>query len=302
MSKENGSSLRRFDSIFVRGASADVPTEDKSAFGGEMSDISAMLRSCGERSLVFVDEIGRGTSPKDGTCLAAAILENMSESGMSGMFATHLHGILNIPYSQSAEKRLRKKRMAITTSAHGQFEWTYIMEDGVCTNSLALVTAEKFGLPPSILKRASEISSYWDDGLESTPSHWSKSFRMNPDIHHATQILEDILGEKSSVHIPPSFIPPPSFEGISCVYVLQIGSKNDGWRYYVGETDSLSRRLQQHRAKGEEWKSMYAVAIQVKDGKSTARNIESLVIQQMSKRGFCLTSVSDGTTIRSKGK
>jgi len=125
---------------------------------------------------------------------------------------------------------------------------------------------------------------------------------MNSDIQHATQILEDIVGEKSSVHIPPSFIPPPTFEGISCVYILQIGNKDDGWRYYVGETDSLSRRLQQHRAKGEEWKSMYAVAIQIKDGKSSARNIESLVVQQMSKRGFVMQSVSDGMTIRSKGK
>lgn len=83
-----GSSIRRFDSLFVRGASADVPTENKSAFGAEMNDISSLLRNCGNRSLVFVDEIGRGTSPKDGTSLAGAILERMTEEGMSGMFAT----------------------------------------------------------------------------------------------------------------------------------------------------------------------------------------------------------------------
>ena len=53
-----GSSVRRFDSLFVRGASADIPTEDKSAFGAEMGDVAALFRSCGGRSLVFVDEIG----------------------------------------------------------------------------------------------------------------------------------------------------------------------------------------------------------------------------------------------------
>jgi hypothetical protein len=129
-----GSSVRRFDSLFVRGASADVPTEDKSAFGAEMGDVASLLRSCGSRSLVFVDEIGRGTSPKDGTSLAGAILEQMSESLMSGMFATHLHGILELPYSVAAESRLRKKRMAIAEDSQGQINWTYTLEDGVCTN------------------------------------------------------------------------------------------------------------------------------------------------------------------------
>ena len=49
--------VRRFDNIFVRGASADVPTESKSAFGAEMGDIAALLRACGKNSLVFVDEV-----------------------------------------------------------------------------------------------------------------------------------------------------------------------------------------------------------------------------------------------------
>ena len=74
--------------IFAFQASADIPTENKSAFGAEMGDISSLFRTCGNRSLVFVDEIGRGTSPKDGTCLAGAILERMADVGMSGMFAT----------------------------------------------------------------------------------------------------------------------------------------------------------------------------------------------------------------------
>lgn len=63
---ENGT-VPRFDNIFVRGASSDVPTENKSAFGAEMEDIAALLRVCGDKSIVFVDEVGRGTSPKDGT-------------------------------------------------------------------------------------------------------------------------------------------------------------------------------------------------------------------------------------------
>ncbi len=293
----NGSKLRRFDSIFVRGASADVPTEDKSAFGAEMGDVAALLRSCGDRSLVFVDEIGRGTSPKDGTCLAAAILEKMAVSGMSGMFATHLHGILNVPYDPIAESRLRKKRMAIQDDGHGHLSWTYKLEDGVCTNSLALLTAAKFGLDPSILQRAEELSEFWNtDTIEENKVHLDKS---SPDfsMNAAIDILQSVVGSGVCVPVPPSYMSPPSLEGRSCVYILQIGKK-----YYVGETDSLSQRLSQHRSKGKDWSSLSAVAIQIEEGKSHARNVESLVIRRMAKDGFDMLSVTDGTTIRASSR
>jgi len=300
-----GSSVKRFDSLFVRGASSDVPTEDKSAFGAEMGDVSALLRSCGEHSLVFVDEIGRGTSPKDGTSLAGAILEKMAEANMSGMFATHLHGILKLPYSSKAEERMIKKRMAITEDSSGQLNWTYKLEDGICTNSLALHTASKFGLPESIIKRAEELSHHWDADKDDH-THTKSSVTDYPaasdtttsnSINHAATILEEIVGENST-RIPPSYITPPSYEGISCVYVLQVG--DDEKRYYVGETDSLSQRLSQHRSKGKDWSSLSAIAVKVKEGKSTARNVESLVIQQMAKDGFNLVSITDGTSIKPK--
>jgi len=306
-----GSAVRRFDSLFVRGASADVPTEDKSAFGAEMGDVSALLRSCGRRSLVFVDEIGRGTSPKDGTSLAGAILERMAECEMSGMFATHLHGILELPFSSKAEGRLRKKRMAIERDDEsGQLKWTYTLEDGVCTNSLALLTAAKFGLPESILKRAEELSECWDsnDHPNEKPAGVNHSNDVDHSscvhsIQHAITILEETVGTSSSgsIQIPPSYMSPPSLEGTSCVYILQIGDGQEGTdkkpRYYVGETDSLSRRLTKHRSKGKDWSSSMAVAIRV-ESKSHARNVESLVIQRMAKHGFHLVSVTDGMSVR----
>ena len=112
------------------------------------------------------------------------------------------------------------------------------------------------------------------------------------------QSLKRIGNGSIGIHIPPLYMPPPSFEGTSCVYILQIGDdESNKKRYYVGETDSLSRRLSQHRSKGnQEWRQLNAIAIKIDAGKSIARNIENRVIKQMAKSGFNLISIADGGT------
>jgi hypothetical protein len=111
-----------------------------------------------------------------------------------------------------------------------------------------------------------------------------------------------ILGvdDTTAYRIPPEWSPPPALEGASCVYILELNE--DPPRYYVGETDSIQRRLNQHRAKGGPWSSLTAVAFPVSGGKTQARSMESLVIQRLAKAGFELVSVSDGRTIRPAGK
>jgi len=152
---EKGSRIPRFDNIFVRGASSDIPSENKSAFGAEMQDIAALLRACGDQSLVFVDELGRGTSPTDGALIAGAVLEVMSERGMKGIFATHLHSILELPLTKKATANIVKKTMETSKAS-----WTYKIVDGVCTDSMAFRTAAKFGIPERIIQRAMGLSSH----------------------------------------------------------------------------------------------------------------------------------------------
>eukprot|EP00978_Attheya_sp_CCMP212_P002321 scaffold4800_cov47-Attheya_sp.AAC.1 len=321
----HGSSIQRFDALFVRGASADVPTEGKSAFGAEMGDIAALIRSCGDKSLVFVDELGRGTSPKDGTSLAGAVLEAMAESRMNGIFATHLHGILDLPLSPVAQEHIFMKRMAIHKKSNVDvesptYEWTYRLEDGVCKDSLALVTARHFGLPENILNRAelfslslvktsnpnrilspegdSDMSPTFTPSKQRVANGASLPVSNNVGLDHAMKIVEEYAGENEKVvRIPPKWMCPASLEGYCCVYILQVDD-----RFYVGETDSLSRRLSQHRKKGSAWTLLTAVAIRVEGGKTEARNVESLVIRKMAKIGFDMISINDGRSVRPKGR
>ena len=313
---EEGSRIPRFDTLFLRGASADVPAEDKSAFGAEMGDIAALMRCCGSRSLVFVDELGRGTSPRDGTRLAGAVLEAMAKREMNGIFATHLHDMLELPLKR--KDRILTKRMAIEESDDGNYEWTYRMEDGTCTNSLALVTAARFGLPEEIIRRAEELADFLPDriwsnysepeqdisnsdvGNDATPppimqsQQNGKKEEYERDFVRATTLAEELTGQ-SSITIPPKWNPPASFGNKSCVYILELA--NDPPRYYVGETDSLSRRLQQHRRRGVAWSRCRAVALPV-PSKTEARAFESMLIQKLAQSGYSMESVADGRSIR----
>jgi len=314
-----GSSVKRFDSIFVRGASSDVPTENKSAFGAEMGDIAALLRACGSQSLVFVDELGRGTSPEDGTSLAGAVLEAMASGGMKGFFATHLHAILDLPLHDDASQNIVKKRME-TCDLDNDFRWTYKLVDGVCTDSQAFKTAARFGIPDNIIERAQELSSHMllrdtskiphrkqvssdqssmieNEGNEKGADNSFCADSFTADSFSAVaELVEEISGARP-VLIKPRWSSPPSYEGSSVVYVVQVG----GW-FYVGETDGLSQRIRQHRSKGGDWAVSAIMAVKVEGGKTNARNLESRLIQKIAQNGFGLMSTTDGRKIKPRSK
>ncbi len=378
----SSSTIPRFDTLFLRGASADVPTEDKSAFGAEMGDLAALFRCSGHKSLVFVDELGRGTSPRDGTRLAGAVLETMAESGMSGIFATHLHDILDLPLNKT---RIVTKRIKIDRSegkdGATNYEWTHKLEDGMCKDSMALVTAERFGLPDEIISRARELTTFIPE-RSSTQDFTSKQTetiytRLNeselepttfPQNTKNNTVLEDDgeakdddddeLDEKvtkmkvaklkegfetefnnvidlasglfsvdasdsdsedsdfsddeesntsktivGAIEVPPRHHPPASLSNRSCLYVLQLVPQglstmdNATAKYYVGETDSISKRLKQHRKKGGAWKASRAVVFPL-GNKSMARYCESALIGAMAREGYSMESLEDGRTLR----
>jgi hypothetical protein len=382
------SKIPRFDTLFLRGASSDVPTEDKSAFGAEMGDLAALFRCSGERSLVFVDELGRGTSPRDGTRLAGAVLETMAECGMSGIFATHLHDVLDLPLKKD---RIVTKRIKIDRSEDKNgvinYEWTHKLEDGVCKDSMALVTAERFGLPDEIIARARELTAFIpeknltqdspvadvesDDMVDQKDSHeenlnpqeatlsqetknndvlmdtttaensWNElKQEFQKEFNDVIDLASDLFsvekdsdderdsdsdaGEENnatsktivgSIEIPPRHHPPAALANRSCLYVLQLlpqapsggvsdlsattpaAASSGTARYYVGETDSISKRLAQHRKKGGAWKASRTIVFPL-GNKSMARYCESALIGALAREGYPLESLGDGRTLR----
>lgn len=171
---------------------------------------------------------------------------------------------------------------------------------------LALLTAKRFGLPNSIIHRSLELSRYWDsNSYYSTHPEHATSGTTIFNIRDTEQLLKDVVSasvksveiQPTHVEIPPKYLPPPSFEGSSCVYILQLGDASIA-RYYVGETDSLTRRLSEHRSRGGEWAAASTIAIQVKEGKSFARKLENIIIRKLAKGGCHVVSIADGTAVR----
>ena len=98
----------------------------------------------------------------------------------------------------------------------------------------------------------------------------------------ASDVLRECSGSTNILRIGPNTQPPPRLSGRSCVYLLQLGSKGQGAvdeALYVGESDSIDRRLQQHRRTHGE-RRLECVLVEVAS-KSTALEVEALAIRRL---------------------
>lgn len=143
-----------FDRIFTRIGASDFLAEGLSTFMVEMKETAEMLQAATPRSLVILDEVGRGTSTFDGMSLAQAILEYLLETARSmTLFATHYHELtaLSARYPQ-----LINAHMAIHEKG-GQISFLHSLVKGPANKSYGIQVARLAGLPSSVTKRAAQI-------------------------------------------------------------------------------------------------------------------------------------------------
>lgn len=164
--------IPRFDTFFLRTASYDIPSEAKSAFALEMDDMRVIMRDCTSRSLVMMDELGKGTSARDGSALAGAILEYLDTKRVYGIFATHLHELFLLPLKL---KHVQEKQMGyeMKSPSDVDIKWSYKLEDGRCTDSMALITAKQYQISDDVLMRAESLLQDFD--AHCRPNHQDKT-------------------------------------------------------------------------------------------------------------------------------
>ena len=144
------------DKIFTRVGASDNISSGESTFMLEMNETASIMNNISNRSLILLDEIGRGTSTYDGISIAwslAEYLHNHNESKPKTLFATHYHEL-----NELAEKYPRIKNYNVATKEVGNkvFFLRKLIEGG-CHHSFGIHVAQMAGMPKSIVLRATEI-------------------------------------------------------------------------------------------------------------------------------------------------
>lgn len=139
------------DKIFCRIGASDYISRGESTFLVEMNETANILRNAGERSLVIMDEIGRGTATIDGLSIAQAVCENLMTRRVKTVFATHFHELTLL--SSPAMKNFSLQ----VTENGGTITFLKKVREGACGSSYGIHAARLAGLPESVILRAKEI-------------------------------------------------------------------------------------------------------------------------------------------------
>jgi DNA mismatch repair protein MutS len=143
------------DKIFTRVGASDNLSGGESTFMVEMNETASIINNITPRSLILLDEIGRGTSTYDGISIAWSIAEHLHNSPHQPktLFATHYHEL-----NELEEKLERVKNYHITNKEAGnKIIFLRKLAPGGSTHSFGIHVAKMAGMPPSLIERANDI-------------------------------------------------------------------------------------------------------------------------------------------------
>ena len=142
------------DRVYTRIGASDNVARGRSTFMVEMTETAAILNTATARSLVLLDEMGRGTATYDGLSLAWATVEHLHDAlGARTLFATHYHELTLL-----AERlaRLKNVRVTVRENADG-IVFLHTVEPGAASKSYGIEVARLAGLPGVVIERAREV-------------------------------------------------------------------------------------------------------------------------------------------------
>jgi DNA mismatch repair protein MutS len=186
------------DRIFTRiGAQDDIAT-GQSTFMVEMLETANILHHATSRSLVVLDEIGRGTSTYDGLAIARAIVEHLHNAprlGCKTLFATHYHELTEL---EQILPRVRAYRMDVLEEGDQVVFLRQVVRGGA-DRSYGIHVAQLAGIPPAIVRRAREILIELEAGSGSGDREHRRNAMRAPAASGPANFQLTLFGEPSPV-------------------------------------------------------------------------------------------------------
>jgi DNA mismatch repair protein MutS len=187
------------DKIFARVGASDDIARGRSTFMVEMVETARVLRTATERSLVVLDEVGRGTSTYDGVSIAWAVTEHLHEApglGCRTLFATHYHELCAI-----SGELPRVKNVSVAVREWGdEITFLYRIVKGGADRSYGIHVARLAGVPAAVIERAREILTLLESRGQ-TPADKPIKGRKRAKVEQLALFLPDgpLPGEPSKV-------------------------------------------------------------------------------------------------------
>ena len=156
------------DRLFSRVGAADDLARGRSTFMVEMVETAAILNQAGERALVILDEIGRGTATFDGLSIAWAAIEHLHEQNRCrALFATHFHEMTalaqKLPRLHNATMRVKEWQ--------GEVVFLHEVVAGAADRSYGIQVAKLAGLPMAVIERAKLVLAQLEAQDRTSPAH-----------------------------------------------------------------------------------------------------------------------------------
>lgn len=149
------------DRIFTRVGASDDLVRGQSTFMVEMTELGTIVHGATARSLVLIDEVGRGTSTYDGAALAWASVEYITERvGAKLLFATHYHELTDL--ADRIEKVVNRSMAA--HESNGTITFLHRLVRGPAEGSMGIQVGRLAGLPQPLLQRAQDVLATLDQG------------------------------------------------------------------------------------------------------------------------------------------
>jgi DNA mismatch repair protein MutS len=165
----DSASLPLVDRIFTRVGAMDDLAGGRSTFMVEMTETSQILQKATPRSLVILDEVGRGTSTFDGLSIAWAVAEHLHDlagQGVKTLFATHYHELTEL-----AAQLPRVKNFNVAVKEYqGHIVFLRKLTPGGVSRSYGIAVARLAGVPEGVLNRAREILNRLEEGSRAAPA------------------------------------------------------------------------------------------------------------------------------------